>query len=74
MKGGNNLESSIKSRETKARRKLAKMGYSLHKSRARTITADNCGGYRIVRDYANAIEAGERYDLTLEEVEKFIAE
>lgn len=62
----------IKAREDKARRQLAKQGYSLKKSRAQTYTADNQGGYMIVQD--GIIRAGERFDLTLEDVEKYIAE
>ena len=62
----------IKAREDKARKQLAKQGYSLKKSRAQTYTANNQGGYMIVQD--GIIQAGERYDMTLEDVEKFIAE
>lgn len=51
---------------------LAKQGYSLKKSRAQTYTADNQGGYMIVQD--GIIQAGERFDMTLEDVEKFITE
>lgn len=61
----------IKAREDKDRRQLAKQGYTLKKSRAQTYTADNQGGYMIVQD--GIIQAGERFDLTLEDVEKFIA-
>lgn len=62
----------IKAREDKARKQLAKQGYSLKKSRAQTYTADNQGGYTIVQD--GMIQAGERFDMTLEDVEKFITE
>lgn len=62
----------IKAREDKARRQLAKQGYTLKKSRSQTYTANNQGGYMIVQD--GIIQAGERYDMTLEDVEKFIAE
>ncbi|RKJ41107.1 hypothetical protein D7X94_04680 [Acutalibacter sp. 1XD8-33] len=62
----------IKAREDKARKQLDKQGYTLKKSRAQTYTANNQGGYMIVQD--GIIQAGERYDMTLEDVEKFIAE
>ena len=62
----------IKAREDKARKQLAKQGYSLKKSRAQTYTADNQGGYMIVQD--GMIQAGERFDMSLEDVEKFITE
>lgn len=61
----------IKAREDKARRQLAKQGYTLKKSRAQTYTADNQGGYMIIQD--GVIQAGERFDMSLEDVEKFIA-
>lgn len=62
---------NIRARENKARRKLAKEGYSLHKSRAR-LSIDNLGGYMISNDNDNTIVAGEKYDLSIEDVEKFI--
>lgn len=62
----------IKAREDKARRQLAKQGYTLKKSQVQTYTANNQGGYMIVQD--GIIQAGERFDLTFEDVEKFIAE
>lgn len=65
-------DEEIKAREDKARKQLAKQGYSLKKSRAQTYTADNQGGYMIVQD--GIIQAGERFDMTLEDVEKFITE
>lgn len=63
---------TAKAREDKARRQLAKQGYTLKKSRAQTYTADNQSGYMIVKD--GIIQAGERFDMTLEDVEKFAAE
>lgn len=65
-------DEEIKAREDKARKQLAKQGYTLKKSRAKTYTVNNCGGYMIVQD--GIIQAGERFDMTLEDVEKFIAE
>ena len=62
----------IKAREDKARKQLAKQGYSLKKSRSKTYTVNDCGGYMIVQD--GIIQAGERFNMTLEEVEKFIGE
>ncbi len=63
---------TAKTREDKARKQLAKQGYTLKKSRAQTYTADNQGGYMITQD--GVIQAGERFDMTLEDVEKFVAE
>lgn len=68
-----------KSRENKARRLLAKQGYSLHKSRvspiiSNSLNVDNYGGYQIVDSSNNFIVAGEKFNLSIEDVEKFIAE
>lgn len=61
--------------ESAARRALNKMGYSLHKN---TKVIENnpyhSGCYRIVNLYNNTIEAGENFDLTLEDVVCFIYE
>ena len=63
----------IKSRENKARKDLANLGYALQK---RTNTADpyHNGSYRILNGFTGNIEAGENFDLTMEDVEKFINE
>ena len=60
---------SEKLRENNVRRRLARQGYKLHKSRVRNTNGDNYGGYMITMN--RWIETGERYDLSLEDVEKF---
>ena len=62
-----------KARENKARRELAKQGYALQKSHG-IISGDNYGGYRIVDIQFNRIEAGERFNLGIEDVENWINE
>ena len=62
-----------KTRENRARRQLARLGYQLRKDRARNYSVDNQGGYMIV-NLNNVLEAGERFDLSLEDVERFIEE
>ena len=65
-------------REAWARRKLRKIGgyagigYALQKSRVRIGNCDDYGGYRIIDPYWNCIIAGEKFNLSLEDVEKFI--
>ena len=59
-------------RERMLRRKLQKQGYALCKSKAQDI--NNLGGYMIIDAFRNVIEAGERYDLSLDDVERFINE
>lgn len=62
-----------KSREQRARRQLAAQGYELHKH-VNTVDIYHNGCYQIVNTYFNRIEAGENYDLTIEQVEAFIRE
>lgn len=66
------MEANIKKREDKVRRQLAMQGFELKKSRAKTYTADNQGGYMIVLN--GIIEAGERFGLSIEDVERFTKE
>jgi hypothetical protein len=58
--------------ENRLRRKAARLGLALRKSRARRLHLNDRGGYRIVDPYHNFIVAGERFDLSLEEVEAFL--
>ena len=66
------MKEDIKRRENKVRRQLAKQGLALRKSRVSIFSADDKGGYRIIDMQFNRIEAGERFELTLEEVEAFV--
>lgn len=65
------MEKEIKRREDRVRRQLAKQGLALRKSRVSTLSVDDQGGYMIVDTQFNRIEAGERFDMSLEEVEAF---
>lgn len=65
---------SEKSREIKLRRWATRLGLTLHKSKKRNWTIDDYGGYMIVDPYFNRIEAGQKFDLTLDEVESFLRE
>jgi hypothetical protein len=58
--------------ESKARRELKKLGYQLKKSRVRNTNLDNWGGYMIIEPNMNSVVAGERFDMSLEEVGAFI--
>lgn len=66
------MKPTIKTREDKARRQLIKQGFSLKKSRVQNCTANNQGGYMIVQN--GIIQAGERFDMTLDDVEDFAEE
>lgn len=61
-----------KNLENKLRRALNKAGYTLHKSRARTINPENLGGYMIVNAYINAVVAGSRFELDIEDVQDWV--
>lgn len=61
---------TLTQREAIARREVARQGLRLQKSRARSWSVDDHQGYRIVnRD--NVIEAGEKFDLLIEDVERW---
>lgn len=64
--------STEKAMEQQLRRALNKSGYGLHKSRAKTIYADDLGGYMIVDLATNAVVAGARFELELDEVADFV--
>ena len=59
--------------EAQLRREAAKQGYSLQKSRS-GYSSDNLGGFRILDPNTNSIVAGERFNLSPEDVEKFLSE
>ncbi len=61
-------------RESAARRSLRRQGYQLRKSRACTPHLDNLGGYMILDPHINGNLAGSRFELTLEDVERWAAE
>ena len=58
-----------KNMERKLRRALTKQGFQLHKSRNRNWSCDNQLGYMISKN--GWVECGERFDLTLADVEAF---
>jgi len=59
--------------EQSLRRVLKAAGYRMRKSRA-PISSDNLGGYMIVDMSGNAVAAGGRFELTLEEVRETCAD
>ena len=64
---------NLKKRENKARQQLKEQGYILEK-RTNTVDPYHSGCYRILNVQTGIIEAGADFDLTLDEVEKFITE
>lgn len=59
-----------KSLESKLRNQAAKQGLSIKKSRS-ALNVDNQGGYMII-DINNVIIAGEKFNLFLEDIEKYL--
>jgi hypothetical protein len=68
------MDTKEKVRENKARRQAWRQGFILRKSRARKWSGNNYQGYMIIYAYTNYIEAGEKFDLSLEQVEEFLKE
>ena len=58
--------------ESQLKKLLAKKSYMLKKSRIKEINADNEGGYMILFSESNAVAAGSRFELTLDDVETFL--
>jgi hypothetical protein len=66
--------STEKARENRLRRWAGRLGYALHKDRARSWGVDHRGRYMVVLPSENCIVIGERYDQSLDDVEAFLAE
>lgn len=58
-------------RKRRARRHLQRLGYDLHKSRRLALTAEDRGQFQIVKLDSGEIVAGQRFDLTIDQVEEF---
>lgn len=67
----NQQERAVKALEQRARRKAKSVGLVAIKSRKEAGSVDNLGGFRILDAILGTIEAGERFDLTAEEVIAF---
>ncbi|MBF4209147.1 hypothetical protein EI533_15570 [Pseudomonas donghuensis] len=57
--------------EARARHVAARHGFLATKSRKRSLSADNGGGFMLVEASTSRVEAGERYDLSAEQVIAF---
>jgi hypothetical protein len=63
-----------KVRENRARRQAGRLGLVLVKSRSRIWSVDDYLQWQIRHARLNTIEAGEKFNLTLEEVEAYLNE
>lgn len=61
----------MKKFEDKLRKKARRMGYTVEKSR-KSIGPDNLGAFMLI-DSNNCVVGGERYDMTLDDVEKWLS-
>ena len=65
-------EQSTKAREMRLRRMAARQGMGIHKSRVREPNLDNFGGYMLYDLDGNYVVAGARFDLDLDDVERWL--
>ncbi len=63
-----NNPSTEKNLHAAARRAAKRVGLQARKSRSRTISLDNYGGFMLVDPMRNCVVAGERFDLNAQEV------
>ena len=63
-----------KRRENHLRKLANRQGCGIKKSRVRNPHLNDRGFYMIIDPYFNSILAGEKFDMTLDEVEAYFAE
>jgi hypothetical protein len=59
--------------ERTLRARARKLGYSIHKSRSRSISEDNLGKYALVKEDNKSVILGERFDASLEEIAEYLS-
>jgi hypothetical protein len=59
--------------ESALRARARKLGYSIHKSRLRSISEDNFGKYALVSENDKSVVLGERFDASLEEIAEYLS-
>ncbi len=60
-------------KESALRARARWLGYSIHKSRLRSINEDNFGKYALVKDDDKSVVLGERFDASLEEIAEYLS-
>ncbi len=66
-------DESEKSQESRLRQLAKELGYELQKDRPQGRDMDHQGGYKVVNAEGIA-EAGEHFELTLDDVERFLTD
>jgi hypothetical protein len=59
--------------ESTLRARARKLGYSIHKSRSRSIDEDNLGKFALVKEDSKSVVLGERFDASLEEIAEYLS-
>lgn len=59
--------------ESALRARARKLGYSIHKSRSRSVDEDNFGKFALVKEDNNNVVLGERFDASLEEIADYLS-
>ena len=59
--------------ERTLRARARKLGYSIHKSRSRSVNEDNFGKYALVKEDSKSVILGERFDASLEEIAEYLS-
>lgn len=65
------MSKELKALEAQARRLAEKNGYMAVKSTKRTLSVDNGGGFMLVEAATNRVEAGQRFDMSAEQIIEF---
>lgn len=67
------MDQREKVRENRLRRMAQRLGLDIRKSRVRTVHVDDLGGYRVLTRDGEFL-AGERHELSLDDVEAILAD
>jgi hypothetical protein len=59
--------------ESTVRARAQSLGYSIHKSRDRSIHADNLGEYMLPKTDRNVVVIGSRFDASLAEISEYLS-
>jgi hypothetical protein len=59
--------------ESTLRARARRLGYSIHKSRLRSISEDNLGKFALVNEDSKNVVLGERFDASLEEIAEYLS-
>lgn len=66
------MKNAEKTKENRLRREAKKNGLRLHKSRVRYPNYFNRGGYMLVDTFRDIVVGGDRYNMTLDDVESYL--